>query len=684
MIFEEIIINNLFTYYGEQRFDLRGSTSEANIALISGRNGYGKTNFLNSIKLLFGGVTDSLRSSVHRVPGRKPSPNQYVVGVGTDWLGIMNTHARANDENLCGVQANWVEEAGKVSFSRYWIIKDQHFDMKLHLEADFLQKSLNEKDEEDIRRFIDERLPQSYIPFFFFDGEQIQEMVEANWNIQQQHMERLLNISPIDILIRQLGSVVNDWKREALDQTEKAELIRLENELSELNAQANAKNQIIDDTYSEILEIEQQINSINRKIEGMRAFRNQADQVRLRQTMLEHENSIQRLQEKIAEILPRDVHLYANFSLLERSVEALKQVIENENNIQSELLVKLSKTLPIQVFDMPPYPQEKLTAKQVGFYKERLNNTLLSYKTTPEHLDNLLKLDTDRSTKILDLFEIYIHSKALIAERAEDLEELRRINTKLKHVNEQLESINTFSAEEQSLYENSVKEKEQMERELTDKKSDLKKWQSDLKALFTEIERKDKQIEIQQDRYEHSQQARKKVDRAILLRSLFSDYKNELKKQKRKDIEEAINRYFPLLMTSHDMINKIEIGDDFEITYKDVRGKSIGMGSLSSGMKQLAATSLLWALKKASGKKIPLIIDTPLARIDLIHQENLLKHYYPNAGEQVIILPTDSELDERKYKILKPHIYQEYVLINHSGFKAKAVKKKMHSKVRAK
>jgi len=50
-------------------------------------------------------------------------------------------------------------------------------------------------------------------------------------------------------------------------------------------------------------------------------------------------------------------------------------------------------------------------------------------------------------------------------------------------------------------------------------------------------------------------------------------------------------------------------------------------------MKQLITTSLLWALKEVSGKRLPVIIDAPLARIDSEHQQNLLKHYYPFAGE---------------------------------------------------
>ncbi len=91
------------------------------------------------------------------------------------------------------------------------------------------------------------------------------------------------------------------------------------------------------------------------------------------------------------------------------------------------------------------------------------------------------------------------------------------------------------------------------------------------------------------------------------------------------------------------------------------------MSSISAGMKQLAATALLWALKDTCGKQLPVIIDTPLGRIDKRHQENLLTRYYPRAAKQVILLPTDSELDERKRDILAPYIYCEYELKNPDG-----------------
>jgi DNA sulfur modification protein DndD len=77
MIFEEVRIHNLFSYRGEQIFDFRGANPNRNIALVYGRNGYGKTSFLNALRLLFLGPTNELRDAVQT--GRKVGPNQYIL-----------------------------------------------------------------------------------------------------------------------------------------------------------------------------------------------------------------------------------------------------------------------------------------------------------------------------------------------------------------------------------------------------------------------------------------------------------------------------------------------------------------------------------------------------------------------------------------------------------------------------
>lgn len=96
---------------------------------------------------------------------------------------------------------------------------------------------------------------------------------------------------------------------------------------------------------------------------------------------------------------------------------------------------------------------------------------------------------------------------------------------------------------------------------------------------------------------------------------------------------------------------------------------------LSAGEKQLMVISLLWALAICSKKKLPVIIDTPLSRLDSIHREALITTYFPNASDQTIILSTDSEIDQKYYELMRPHIGDEFTLVYDDEHMKTSIKK---------
>ena len=53
-------------------------------------------------------------------------------------------------------------------------------------------------------------------------------------------------------------------------------------------------------------------------------------------------------------------------------------------------------------------------------------------------------------------------------------------------------------------------------------------------------------------------------------------------------------------------------------------------------------------------------IDTPLGRLDSKHRANLVMNYFPRASHQVIILSTDTEVNEEFYGELSPNISHAY------------------------
>ena len=92
--------------------------------------------------------------------------------------------------------------------------------------------------------------------------------------------------------------------------------------------------------------------------------------------------------------------------------------------------------------------------------------------------------------------------------------------------------------------------------------------------------------------------------------------------------------------------------------------KKIELGRLSKGERQIFILALYWAIIEISGQNIPFVIDTPYARIDANHRREISEKFFPNISDQVIILSTDEEINEEYYKIVKPYVSKEYLLIN--------------------
>ena len=68
-------------------------------------------------------------------------------------------------------------------------------------------------------------------------------------------------------------------------------------------------------------------------------------------------------------------------------------------------------------------------------------------------------------------------------------------------------------------------------------------------------------------------------------------------------------------------------------------------------------------LAKTSGKALPMILDTPLGRLDSDHRRLLIERYFPYVSHQVVLLSTDTEVDGHLYELLKPHISHTFRLV---------------------
>jgi DNA sulfur modification protein DndD len=117
------------------------------------------------------------------------------------------------------------------------------------------------------------------------------------------------------------------------------------------------------------------------------------------------------------------------------------------------------------------------------------------------------------------------------------------------------------------------------------------------------------------------------------------------------------------LMRKENLITEITIDPLTQaVELRGSAGQPLSPEQLSVGERQLLAVALLWGLARASGQPLPVIIDTPLGRLDSAHRRHLLSRYFPHASHQVLLLSTDTEIDAGTWQQLAPHTGLTYRL----------------------
>ena len=86
--------------------------------------------------------------------------------------------------------------------------------------------------------------------------------------------------------------------------------------------------------------------------------------------------------------------------------------------------------------------------------------------------------------------------------------------------------------------------------------------------------------------------------------------------------------------------------------------------SLSNGEKQIFIMALYHSLVQLCNHEVPFVIDTPFARIDTEHRQNISKHFFSKLNGQVFILSTNEEINSKHVGIMKDKIAVTYMLEN--------------------
>lgn len=505
------------------------------------------------------------------------------------------------------------------------------------------------------------------MPFFIYDGERVQQIAEANREGQLQQIEQLLDLADIDVVDEYLGRNLTAWRRESNDVSQHRinslhhEALALEEKLAGLNA--DRKN-----VEDEITEAEYAVRRLDTALQARRQFALQSEEAQL---ATKREGFVARLEERTLsffESFAREAPLALRPLLMSEAALELEKIAAHPNRRLKDELTRVFSALPERLFDDPPLPVPPLTLDQEEFLRRKLTRVLDSYRPDAEDMaSGLFHMTPMRAEALLRVVDDYARDERKRARWASDLADIRRLKSDLAEIERKRNDVSNLAPQERQLFEERIAERDTLNTKIEELHRRLGVFAEQERNLNRELGARRDTCKVEERKLVGANAARGKLGIGQQLQHALASYRSLLKARRRSDIEAAINSRFGELMTSHTQIRHIRVSEDFSLHYIDANGQPVGMGNLSAGMKQLVAQALLWGLKDVSGKEAPVVVDTPLARIDRLHQENLITRYYPKAGPQVIVLPTDSELDREKYALLKPHVYREYRLVNPEG-----------------
>jgi DNA sulfur modification protein DndD len=140
-------------------------------------------------------------------------------------------------------------------------------------------------------------------------------------------------------------------------------------------------------------------------------------------------------------------------------------------------------------------------------------------------------------------------------------------------------------------------------------------------------------------------------------------FKERLLASKAYWLSEMITTEFRELLRKKAMISRVVIDPDtYAVSIVGIAGHVLPMDRLSAGERQILAISVLSALIRERKGRFPVVVDTPLARLDHKHRESLINNFFARVSHQVLVLSTDEEVHGQAYTSLLPFMAAEYRL----------------------
>ena len=627
MILERLTLCDFRAYRGMKSVELAPRTrygAERPIILFGGLNGAGKTTLMMAIKLaLYGrhalgmGTSTStyhrfLRESVH-------VSSALQVSSGEAFVEIDFTYGKLGDRARYTVRRRW-SNARQVQ-------------EELSVSQDGEPLSLSP---EACQGFLNDLVPIGVSDLFFFDGEKIADLAEdESGRTLGDAIQRLLGLHLVERLR-------NDLRVYLLrNETDRADCL-VSNEINRVQSE-----------YEDIL----------REVDVAQADLKSAQQ-RLAEFVTEHDRLDLRLSEQGGDWgISRESWRATAADL----TETLKQA-------ERELREELAGIYPLALAsDALVSALEEASTKLLALTQAEANDLLTSFaarlkdhldESSADHVDRLLdaaikpipsaETRLDVSHRALGRMDQSVHQSIPEAQAR-----VERMVQSIQSTRDELDAVTLRI--EQALDEATLAadlEKLAALRERVDDASievDVRK--REIKTRYRLAVEKARALRNKHVSLSEQQEVQQPVEYAERARQVLKDFGSIKAKRKIAELEHEFCEAFQELARKNDLVAEARVDPrNFTVKLLNQDGRELGKGQLSAGERQIYAIAMLDALARTSGRRLPVVIDTPLGRLDSQHRKNLVSNYFPRASHQVILLSTDVEVDQPFFRELSPHV----------------------------
>jgi DNA sulfur modification protein DndD len=648
MIIDSLSVLDFRVFSGAHDFDLvpkikRGKN--APIVLFGGLNGGGKTTILSALKLaLYGkGVLGSgatvaeyhqyLRECIHRAHNSIAKPTRSAVELTFRYAqyGVISSYQLTRD---------WfVDHAGKVKEGLI-ISRDGH--------------PLTELSYDQAQAFLNELIPIGVSELFFFDGEKIASLAEeTSGDALRESINKLLGLDLIDRLHSDLSVIIRgrSIKKASEDRKQKiAEAERTYNNLNEQLAEVREKLLLM---RVNTVEANKNLGNIEASINargGAWSASRQEETINLDALVSDKKAIEHTLHDMLSGLLPFAITQSLNEKLLaqidaEQRAEKAQVLSEYLQRQQSNFLAEVESAFAMTKDQLPALQDIFLRT----FGSEVANS---AEQQAPVH-----ELSDTQRFSITHRLRNDVGS---LQQRAADL-----VMT-LQETDSQIESAreNIARAPDEKVLIPLFNEQGQLQGRLSALEEQKSVLAEEAKALLARLSVAARQLDDLYTEIAESQEEERLTGLAQNVKDVLKEFSTRARIDKLKELESQFYTSFNGLARKEDRNLSIQIDPNtFEVVLSDDEGVILRKEELSAGEKQIFAISILEALARTSGRSLPVVIDTPLGRLDSVHRKKLVENYFPKTSHQVIILSTDTEIDYAFYEGLQGSISHSYHLV---------------------